>query len=180
MRNVTLLGSRVVVGTYLAVHGAQILFGSFHGHGLEATGHGFDMAGLRPGRQMATLAGATNLAGGVFTAAGILDPLGPLAIMGTMAVASVLHRRHGPLNAKGGYELALTNLAAAAALAATGPGELAIGPKLPGAFTRVAAIAGAAAAVTIARRVLRAGSAPQDATLSHATVEVDSPAATTA
>jgi hypothetical protein len=31
MRNVTLLGTRLVVGGYLAVHGAQKLFGTFWG-----------------------------------------------------------------------------------------------------------------------------------------------------
>lgn len=35
MRNVALLGTRLVLGGYLAVHGAQKLFGAFGGHGLD-------------------------------------------------------------------------------------------------------------------------------------------------
>ena len=34
MRDVILLGSRLVLGAYLAVHGAQKLFGAFGGPGL--------------------------------------------------------------------------------------------------------------------------------------------------
>jgi putative oxidoreductase len=37
MRSVGLLTTRSVLGGYLAVHGAQKLFGSFGGPGLEAT-----------------------------------------------------------------------------------------------------------------------------------------------
>ena len=57
-------------------------------------------------------------------ALGAGDPIGPMALAGTMAVASSTHRANGPFSANGGYELALTNMAAALALAATGPGKL--------------------------------------------------------
>ena len=40
-----------------------------------------------------------------------------------VSVAATTHRTKGPLAAKGGFELPLTNLAAAAALAAAGPGR---------------------------------------------------------
>ena len=72
---------------------------------------------------MAALAGATELGGGLLTAAGVADPAGPLAIMGAMTVASATHRASGPLAANRGFELPLTNLAIAAALAASGPGQ---------------------------------------------------------
>ena len=97
MRNAALLGTRLVLGSYLAVHGTQKLFGLFGGPGLEKAGVGFDRIGLRPGRQMAAAAGITELAGGVLTAAGIADPVGPLAIMGAMSVAATTHRANGPL-----------------------------------------------------------------------------------
>jgi len=131
MRNTALLAGRVVLGAYLSVHGAQKLFGAFGGGGLDATGAGFDRLGLKPGRAMATLAGVSELGGGVLTAAGIADPLGPIAIAGAMSVAVTVHRKSGPLAAKGGYELALTNLALATVLAATSPGTLRLGPRLP-------------------------------------------------
>ena len=70
MRSAILLGARVVVGGYLAVHGAQKLFGAFGGPGLEKAAAGFERIGLAPGRQMAALAGATELGGGLLTAAG--------------------------------------------------------------------------------------------------------------
>ena len=131
MRNAALLGTRLVVGGYLAVHGAQKLFGAFGGAGLEKAGAGFERMGLRPGRHMAAAAGITELGGGVLTAAGIADPAGPLAIMGAMTVAATTHRAKGPLSSRGGFELPLTNLAAAATLAAVGPGKFRLGPALP-------------------------------------------------
>jgi putative oxidoreductase len=143
MSNVAKLASRVVVGGYLAVHGAQKLFGAFGGHGLDATGAGFASMGLTPGKPMAALAGASELGGGLLTAAGMADPLGPMAIIGAMTVASAVHRKAGPLASNGGYELALTDLALATALAATGPGSLRLGPALPRRLT-VAASLGAA------------------------------------
>jgi putative oxidoreductase len=132
MRNMALLGTRLVLGGYLAVHGAQKLFGVLGGPGLDKAGAGFDRIGLSPGKQMAAAAGITELAGGVLTAAGIADPAGPLAIMGAMSIAAVTHRANGPLSAKGGFELPLTNLAAATALLATGTGKFRLGPRCPG------------------------------------------------
>jgi putative oxidoreductase len=120
MRNYALLATRLVLGSYLAVHGAQKLFGSFGGPGLEKAGAGFDRIGLSPGKQMAAAAGITELGGGLLTVAGIADPAGPLAIMGAMSIAATTHRAKGPLSAKGGFELPLTNLAAATALVAAG------------------------------------------------------------
>src|ERR1700683_5362421 len=131
MRDLMLLGSRLVLGSYLAVHGAQKLFGAFGGPGLERAGAGFERIGLAPGKPMAALAGATELGGGLLTVAGVADPAGPLAIIGAMTVASATHRASGPLAANRGFELPLTTLAAAVALAAAGPGRLSLGPRLP-------------------------------------------------
>jgi putative oxidoreductase len=157
MRDVMLLGTRLVLGSYLAVHGAQKLFGAFGGPGLDQAGAGFDRIGLTPGKPMAALAGATELAGGLLTAAGAADPVGPLAIMGTMAVASVSHRASGPLAANRGFELPLTNLAAAAALAASGPGQLRLGPRVSRRLTVAAAVGGALlTAGSVARMLTKA------------------------
>lgn len=127
MSDVALLGARLVVGGYLAAHGAQKLFGTFGGHGLEGTGGFFESLGLTPGRRMAVAAGASELGGGALTAAGLAHPLGPVAIASTMAVAaSTAHRRQGAFATTNGPELPLTNLAAAAALAAVGPGRFSL------------------------------------------------------
>jgi putative oxidoreductase len=95
---------------YCTVHGAQKLFAAFGGPGLGQAGAGFDRIGLTPGKPMAALAGATELGGGLLTAAGAADPAG------------------GPLAANRGFELPLTNLPAAAALAASRPGRFRLSP----------------------------------------------------
>ena len=59
MRHVGLLVARIVFGGYLFVHGAQKLFGWFEGPGLEKTGAGFEARGMRPGKVMAAVAGAS-------------------------------------------------------------------------------------------------------------------------
>jgi hypothetical protein len=84
------------------------------------------------------------------------DRAGPLAIMGAMTVASVTHRASGPLAANRGFELPLTNLAAAAALAATGPGRLRLSPPLSRRLTTVAAAGGALLAAGSPARMLTA------------------------
>jgi len=150
----------VIFGSYLAVHGAQKLFGSFGGHGLDATGAGFESLGMKPGKVMAAVAGASELGGGVLTAAGIADPLGPLAIAGTMVVASAVHRKQGPLSTNGGFELPLTNFAVATALLASGPGRLRLGPHLSKSLTRLSFVGGAALAGYTLNQLLRAQPAP--------------------
>jgi putative oxidoreductase len=163
MRDVLLLGTRLVLGSYLAVHGAQKLFGAFGGPGLERAGAGFDRIGLTPGKPMAALAGATELGGGVLTVAGAADPAGPLAIIGAMTVASVTHRASGPLAANRGFELPLTNLAAAAALAAAGPGRFRVGPPLGRRLTTAAVAGGAVLAAASLTKMLTAARRPEPA-----------------
>lgn len=137
MRNFGLLVTRSVLGGYLAVHGAQKLFGAFGGHGLDATATGFESMGLRPGKAVATLAGVSELGGGILTVTGIADPLGPLALSGAMAVAAAVHRKQGPLSQNGGFELPLTNLALAIGIISAGPGRFRLGPRLPKSLARL-------------------------------------------
>jgi putative oxidoreductase len=142
MRNSALLGLRLTLGGYLAVHGAQKLFGSFDGPGLEKTGAGFEHLGLQPGKAFAALAGGSELAGGILTAIGAAYPVGPLALAGAMSVASLAHFDKGPMLQKGGYELPATNMAAALLLIGTGPGRFSFdhvtGLRLPKALIRLA------------------------------------------
>jgi putative oxidoreductase len=160
MSDLALLGARVVVGGYLAAHGAQKLFGSFGGHGLEGTGGFFESLGLTPGRQMAATAGASELGGGVLTAAGLAHPVGPLAIASTMGVAATTaHRSKGAFSTTGGPELPLANLAAAAALAAAGPGRYSLdrlfGIRASGRLVRLVLVGSLAAGLaSTARSIL--------------------------
>lgn len=142
MRHFGLFIARIVFGSYLAVHGAQKLFGSFKGSGPDGTAGFFEHIGLRPSKPMAYLAGASELAGGVLTATGIADPLGPIIIAGTMAVASTTHREQGALAQDGGFELPLTNLAMATALMSSGTGVLRLGPHAPKSLTRLFLLVG--------------------------------------
>jgi putative oxidoreductase len=168
----TLFG-RAVVGGYLAVHGAQKLFGSFRGPGLDGAAAGFEHIGLTPGREMAALAGASELGGGLLTATGIAHPLGPISLAGAMTVATAVHRKDGPLASNGGYELALTNLALAAVLAATGPGSARLGPRLPRFATTLTAVGAAALTGASLAKVLTHQPAPPqpDATPADAATE---------
>ena len=163
MRDVMLLGTRFVLGGYLArARRAEAV------RGLRRPGAGqgrgrVRAARLTPGKPMAALEGALELGGGLLTAAGAADPAGPLAIMGAMTVASVTHRANGPLAASRGYELPLTNLAAAAAVVASGPGRHRLGPSLSRRLTAAVAAGGALLAARCWRPDRSPGYSPRPA-----------------
>lgn len=124
MRDLGQLILRLTVGTLLAGHGSQKLFGWFGGPGLKGT-HGFmEMLGMRPGAVWGTMASLGETTGGTLTALGLLHPMGPLNIAGAMSVAIRRAHWNKPIWAsQGGAELPLTNLAAALAIALAGPGR---------------------------------------------------------
>jgi putative oxidoreductase len=136
MKNLTILFLRLVVGTLLAGHGAQKLFGWFEGPGLKGT-HGFmESLGMKPGRVWGTVAALGEFVGGVLTALGFLNPLGPMNVAAAMTVAIRRAHWNKPIWAgSGGAELPLTNLAAVSVVAAAGPGRYSLdsmfGLKLP-------------------------------------------------
>ena len=113
---------RLAQGSLMVGHGAQKLFGSFGGPGLEGTSGFMEMLGLRPGRPWAYLAGFSEFGGGVLTALGLLNPLGPLAVIGAMSTATRTAHRGKPIwVTEGGAELPLLNIAASTALMIRGP-----------------------------------------------------------
>ncbi len=123
-----LLILRLVIGLYLAAHGAQKLFGWFKGPGLKGT-EGFlgAMLGFRPARFWAPALALAEFGGGLFMAAGLLGPLGPIAVMASQLTATaVVHWAKGPWNSEGGYEQTLTNLLVALAVAIAGVGRYSI------------------------------------------------------
>jgi putative oxidoreductase len=136
MGNLAALILRVVLGGLLAGHGAQKLFGSFGGPGIEGTSGFMEMLGLRPGKQWAMLAGLSEFGGGLLTVLGFLNPLGPIGVIGSMAMATTKAHWGKPIwVTEGGAELPVTNIAAATALIVGGPGKYsldnAFGVRLP-------------------------------------------------
>ena len=136
MGNLAALLLRLVLGGLLAGHGAQKLFGSFSGPGLEGTSGFMEMLGLEPGRPWAVLARLSEFGGDVLTLLGFLNPLGPLGVIGSMAMATITAHKGKPIwVTEGGAELPVTNIAAATALLLNGPGQWsldrALGLRLP-------------------------------------------------
>jgi putative oxidoreductase len=146
MRDVALLGARLLLGGYMGIHASQKLLGKFHGPGFDGAGAMFEKAGLSPGKPMAAAAAATEIAGGVLTITGVAAPAGPLAVAGVMAVAAAHNREGGLMAIRGGVELPVSYATLALTLAATGPGKYKIGPSLPGWLTAVGALGGGALA----------------------------------
>jgi putative oxidoreductase len=119
-----LLVGRVVLGSLMAAHGAQKLFGWFGGYGIAGTGAFMEQLGFRPGRHFAAAAGASELIGGLLLALGLLGPIGPALVVSVMIVAIVsVHARNGLLAASNGVELPLLYATGALALAFTGFGR---------------------------------------------------------
>ena len=136
MGNLAALILRLVLGGLMAGHGAQKLFGSFGGPGIEGTSGFMEMLGLRPGRPWAWLAAVSEFGGGVLTLLGFLNPIGPIGVIGSMTMATTKAHSGKPIwVTEGGAELPVTNIAAATALIVNGPGkwslDRAFGIQLP-------------------------------------------------
>ena len=142
--DISLLIVRLVIGLFVAGHGAQKLFGWFGGQGLKGTAAWLGSMGLRPPVIWAFLAGLAEFGGGALFALGLASPLGALGISAAMLVA--ITGVHWPKvwAAKGGFEHPLINLAVAAAVGIAGPGEVSLdrqfGTALPDSAARIAAV----------------------------------------
>ena len=127
---------RLAQGSLMAGHGAQKLFGSFGGPGLEGTSGFMEMLGMRPGRPWAYLAGLSEFGGGVLTALGLFNPLGPLGVIGAMSMATRKAHWGKPIwVTEGGAELPVLNIAVSAALMIREPDgyslDRVLGTRLP-------------------------------------------------
>src|SRR5215204_6726800 len=136
MNDAAALVVRLGQGSLMAGHGAQKLFGSFGGHGIEGTSGLMEMVGLRPGRPWALLAGVSEFGGGVLTALGLLNPLGPIGVIASMSMATAKAHWGKPIWAtEGGAELPLIITLISGALLLSGPGKYsldrALGIRLP-------------------------------------------------
>jgi putative oxidoreductase len=118
-----LLIIRLVVGLTFAAHGTQKLFGWFGGYGPKGTGGWLESIGIKPGVQMAVMAGLGELIGGLLFAAGLFTPIGAILIIITMLVAIIkVHGPNGYWATTNGYEYNLALIAVAVGIALTGPG----------------------------------------------------------
>lgn len=122
-----LLLVRLTFGLLMAAHGARKLFGIFGGDGLTATGRAFASIGYRPGKLFAAIGGLSECLGGLGLALGLFTPLAAAALIGVMinAMATVSAAK-GLWDEHGGVEYNVCIAVVAIAVAAIGPGRLAL------------------------------------------------------
>lgn len=127
MMNLGLLIIRVVIGLTFMGHGAQKLFGWFGGYGPKGTGGWMESIGIKPGVQMAIIAGLSELVGGLLFASGLLTPVGAFLIASTMVVAILkVHGQNGYWSDKGGFEYQLVLIAVVIGVALIGAGSYSV------------------------------------------------------
>jgi putative oxidoreductase len=115
----------VATGAFMVGHGMHKL------RDVERTARAFDYLGLKPGQQHALLAGVTETGAGAASILGVFTPAASAAMTGTMTVAiAKVHGKNGPWITKSGYEYNAVLMAVAFALAAVGPGRLALDGKV--------------------------------------------------
>jgi putative oxidoreductase len=121
-----LLLLRVVIGCTLAAHGLQKLAGWWGGPGLGGVKGWLGSMGFRMAGFMAILVALAETSGILF-ALGLVTPLAALVMTTAMVVAiGSVHWTKGFFSGNGGYEFNLALIAAAVAVAATGPGRFSI------------------------------------------------------
>jgi putative oxidoreductase len=119
--------ARAVIGSLFIGHGAQKLFGSFDGPGIEGTSGMMESLDMRPARRNAYAAGASEAGGGALLLAGLGTPLACAALIGTMVTAvRKVHLPNGLWATNGGYEYNVALIAFLVALAEDGPGDLSL------------------------------------------------------
>jgi len=122
-----LLLLRLVLGLTMAGHGAQKLLGWWGGPGLRGVHGWLGSMRFRGGWMPVLVLVTAEFGGGLALALGLVTPLAALAIVSAMMVAiATVHWPKGFWNGNGGFEFNLLIIAAAAALAAIGPGRFSL------------------------------------------------------
>lgn len=129
----TSLALRLSAGIIFMAHGAQKLFGSFGGYGLEGTGQWMSSIGLEPGYLMALAAGSAEFFGGIALLLGLLTRPAAFILAITMLVAIItVHLPNGLFLSNDGYEFGLALLGISVALVFNGGGKFSLDRKLLG------------------------------------------------
>jgi putative oxidoreductase len=119
--NFGLLLLRLVVGPVFAFHGYAKIF---RGGRLAGTAGWFHSMGMRPGDLHARFAAFGEIATGVCLALGLLTSFAGMGLVGLMSVAFwTVHKGHGLLITKEGWEYILVLAAIGVSIATIGPGE---------------------------------------------------------
>jgi putative oxidoreductase len=141
-RDLGLLAVRVALAWIFIYHGAETLFGAFHGAGLHTTSLFYaNVAQLRPGSFFAVLGGSIEFFGGIAIGVGLLTRLAALALFGDMVMAMItvtfkngVATNAATLSVGGGYEINVALAGLAAALVLLGAGRFSfdalVGPRL--------------------------------------------------
>lgn len=125
------LALRLSAGVIFVAHGAQKLFGSFGGGGLEGTAQWMTSIGLEPGYLMALGAGSAEFFGGIALLISLLTRPAAFVLALTMLVAIVtVHLPNGLFLSNNGYEFGLALLGITVALIVKGGGKLSLDRKL--------------------------------------------------
>ncbi|NNG20679.1 DoxX family protein [Naumannella sp. ID2617S] len=110
-----------------AIGGIMIAHGRNHAKTLDGTAGWFKSIGFREERLHARLSALSEIGAGAALIAGAGTPLAAAGVIGTMAVAiRTVHVKNGFFITKEGWEYTGSLIAAAAALAATGPGPVSV------------------------------------------------------
>jgi putative oxidoreductase len=178
MKLIVLL-ARVLIGGLFIGHGTQKLFGWFGGYGPEGTGGYMESLGMKPGREHALAAGATEAGGGALLALGLATPAAGAAITGVMATAiRTVHQPNGPWVTENGWEHPASIMAAVLAIVEAGPGPLsldaALGSERKGTGWALAAlIAGVGGCALLLKDWERPAQAEPEGTAEHAAAPED-------
>jgi putative oxidoreductase len=128
--DIGLLAVRLVAGGLLLGHGLA-KFGWLRGFGIDGSAAIFERLGYRPGRPYVIVAAVTEIAAGGLLALGLATPLAAAAFVGVMVnTIGSAHAGKGPWYFNDGWEYNVTLLTAAAALAFTGAGDVALDAAL--------------------------------------------------
>lgn len=148
--NLAMLVVRLFFGVGLAYHGYNKVFG---GGGLAGTARWFGSIGMKWPELQARMSAGTEIGAGLLFAAGLITPFAAAGMVGLMVVAWwVVHKPHGFLIIKEGWEYVASIALVAWAVATVGPGEYSLDHALDIDWTGwtgslIAALLGVGAAV---------------------------------